>query len=259
MRERVPILPDVKSFAREVALMAVIAVLLAALGPFGSYGIGDFPRRVLYWLPVSLTGYAIFRPATGLAHRAADFLGWPLPVALVGALALGAIPASILITMMGGRGFAALPPFDAVAGLYLNVLILGSVILVVFLLIERRIGHRAHPEVESPSATSNAVPFLDRLPPAWQGRLVALEMEDHYLRAHGPDGQSTLILMRMADAERELGGADGARVHRSWWVMRDAITGSRRENRGWRLDLVNGLTAPVARERVAALRERGLI
>lgn len=82
-------------------------------------------------------------------------------------------------------------------------------------------------------------------------------MEDHYVRAHGPDGQSVLILMRMADAERELAGTDGARVHRSWWVMRGAVAGQRRVGRNLVLQLPDKLEAPVARDRVADLRARG--
>ena len=82
-------------------------------------------------------------------------------------------------------------------------------------------------------------------------------MEDHYVRAHGPDGQSVLILMRMADAERELAGLDGTRVHRSWWVARDAVKDNRRSGRAVQLKLAGGLTAPVARDRLAALRREG--
>ena len=63
--------------------------------------------------------------------------------------------------------------------------------------------------------------------------------------------------MRLRDAIAELDGLDGAQVHRSWWVARDAVRGSRREGRNWRLILVGGLGAPVARERVADIRRQG--
>ena len=101
-----------------------------------------------------------------------------------------------------------------------------------------------------------SAPFLDRLPPAWNGQLVALEMEDHYVRAHGPD-TSALLLLRMRDAEAELDGVDGLRVHRSWWVARDAVDKVLRDGRSYKLRLTNGLEVPVARDRVAALKTAG--
>ena len=49
--------------------------------------------------------------------------------------------------------------------------------------------------------------------------LYAIESEDHYLRVHTSAGQE-LILMRLADAVRELAGVEGLQTHRSWWVAR---------------------------------------
>jgi DNA-binding LytR/AlgR family response regulator len=83
-------------------------------------------------------------------------------------------------------------------------------------------------------------------------------MEDHYVRAHGP-GTSALILLRMRDAEAELAGVDGRRVHRSWWVARASVEKVLRDGRGYKLRLTNGLEAPVARDRVAALKAAGWI
>jgi DNA-binding LytR/AlgR family response regulator len=83
-------------------------------------------------------------------------------------------------------------------------------------------------------------------------------MEDHYVRAHGP-GVSTLILLRMRDAEGELAGFDGLRVHRSWWVARSAIEQVMRDGRNLKLRLKGGIEAPVARDRIVALKEFGLL
>jgi DNA-binding LytR/AlgR family response regulator len=88
--------------------------------------------------------------------------------------------------------------------------------------------------------------------------LIALEMEDHYVRAHTMLG-SDLILMRMRDAIAELAGVPGMQVHRSWWVAQAAVAAVERDGRNVRLELANGLRAPVSRERVAALREAGWI
>ena len=106
-----------------------------------------------------------------------------------------------------------------------------------------------------PAATAA---FFDRLPKRLGRDLICLRMEDHYLRVHTAAGD-TLILMKIGDAEQELAGLDGMRVHRSWWVARAAITGWSRDGKNLTLSLKNGLAAPVARERQAKLREAGWV
>ena len=54
-----------------------------------------------------------------------------------------------------------------------------------------------------------------------------------------------------------LGSADGLQVHRSWWVAKRAVVRAVSEGRNLRLQLVNGITAPVARSAVAIVREAG--
>ena len=55
----------------------------------------------------------------------------------------------------------------------------------------------------------------------------------------------------------ELEGIDGAQVHRSWWVARDAVEDVKRDGRNLRLVLPGGLEAPVSRARVVELKEAG--
>jgi DNA-binding LytR/AlgR family response regulator len=81
-------------------------------------------------------------------------------------------------------------------------------------------------------------------------------MEDHYVRVHTADG-SRLVLATLNQAMTAIGNADGLQVHRSWWVARKAVVRAVSEGRNLRLQLVNGLTAPVARSAVAMVREAG--
>ena len=76
------------------------------------------------------------------------------------------------------------------------------------------------------------------------------------MRVHTALG-SELILLRMRDAVAELDGIDGAQVHRSWWVARDAVEDVKRDGRNLRLVLTGGLEAPVSRARVAELKDSG--
>ncbi|NEX94511.1 LytTR family DNA-binding domain-containing protein, partial [Caulobacter sp. 17J65-9] len=98
--------------------------------------------------------------------------------------------------------------------------------------------------------------LLERLPPRLGREVVALGMEDHYVRVFTRRGD-TLVLMRMADAVAELAAVDGAQVHRSWWVARAAVVASARSGRSGVLRLDTGLEVPVARRRLAELKALG--
>jgi DNA-binding LytR/AlgR family response regulator len=109
------------------------------------------------------------------------------------------------------------------------------------------------------AASATPAKFLERLPLKLRGAEVwAVEAEDHYLRLHTSKGQD-LILMRLADAVSELEGIEGAQVHRSWWVARDAIADARRGDGRATLTLKDGAEAPVSRTYARLLRERGWI
>ena len=260
--------PTLREWVIELVVMVAVGVALAALGPFGSFAIGSFGARLAYWIPAVLIGYAIFRPITLAAILIAQRLLLPaLPAAVVGVL-LAAVPGTFAIAYLGGYRPGAEPQFEQLFQLYIQVGLIGVLVMVVFVLLgqgsTRASASRSQAvplalaPAPSPVETPATAPFLNRLPGAWANRLVALEMEDHYVRAHGPDS-STLILLRMRDAEAELAGIDGMRIHRSWWVARDAVERVVRDGRGYKLRLTNGLEPPVARDRVAALKAAGLL
>ncbi|MCY7280345.1 MAG: LytTR family transcriptional regulator DNA-binding domain-containing protein [Sphingomonas bacterium] len=251
-------MPTLRDWVIELVVMVAVGVALAALGPFGSFAIGSFGARLAYWIPAALIGYAIFRPTTLAALLVARRLDLSeLGASVVGVL-VATVPASFAIAYFGGYRPGAEPSFDELFQLYIQVGLIGVLVMTVFTLMGRKSA------VDQPLAATGAAaappaivpPFLDRLPGAWADRLVALEMEDHYVRAHGPD-TSALILLRMRDAEAELAGIDGMRIHRSWWVARSAVEKVLREGRGYKLRLTNGLEAPVARDRIAVLKAAG--
>jgi DNA-binding LytR/AlgR family response regulator len=65
--------------------------------------------------------------------------------------------------------------------------------------------------------------------------------------------------MRLGDAVAELEGIEGAQVHRSWWVARDAITDAQRGDGRATLKLRDGAEVPVSRTYARVLRESGWI
>lgn len=95
-------------------------------------------------------------------------------------------------------------------------------------------------------------PLMARLPLALRGRIVCLEMEDHYVRVHTDRG-SALVLLRLSDAIAETHPVPGRQVHRSWWVSDEAVEGFERVGRVGVLRLSNGSRAPVSQRYLRAV------
>lgn len=110
----------------------------------------------------------------------------------------------------------------------------------------------------TPRACETQLPvqqFLERLPVKYHdAELYAVSSEDHYLRVHTNYGEE-LILMRFADALRELSAVDGLQIHRSWWVARSGVVNSISKNGKYSLVLKTETAAPVSRSFSKAARE----
>lgn len=256
-------IPTLRGLVIELAVMLAAGIALAAVGPYGSFYLGSFADRLLYWLPAAFVGYLIVRPFVVAALVTSERLALPLAPTLAAAVFVAAVPMTFFILWLNGDAFG-LPDRDGWLQLYLQIALIGAVITLLFWLLER-------PKLPAPASAkpadvsaATAIPaeptpgaaFLDRLPPHLGRELLALEMEDHYVRAHTANG-SALILLRMRDAVAELAGVDGMQVHRSWWVARAAVEKPLVEGRNVRLRLKGGLEAPVARNNVPALRSAG--
>jgi len=151
----------------------------------------------------------------------------------------------------GGDPVSALPAYALNTFVVCEVMTLGSV----------AVNRRAQLAAQLQALTHQQKPpkFLERLPLKLRGAEVwAVEAEDHYLRLHTSKGQD-LILLRLADAIDELAGIEGAQVHRSWWVARDAIADARRGDGRATLTLKDGSEVPVSRTYAKIIRDLGWI
>lgn len=255
-------MPDARQLLIDLTIMTIVGVLLAVLGPFGSFAM-PFALRLGYWLGIALAGYACYLPAAVVATRLAGRLALPKAGMWVAACIVATVPMTVLVWAVDGLWHPLrLPSAQGWLSRYAHVLVLGSAITSLFWFGCARRQRAAVPEVPAdpvapaPVVSTPPAPFLDRLPPHLGRDLIALEMEDHYVRAHTPAG-STLILMRMRDAVAELTGIEGVQVHRSWWVARDHVAGTTRDGRNVRLRLTGGIEAPVARGQTEALQAAG--
>ena len=161
-----------------------------------------------------------------------------------------AAPITAVVVLVGrlvfGRNYAS-APWPQLVGYVV-------VVCVVMMLINIAVDRQA-----TTNASDTPPKFLERLPLKLRGAEVwAVEAEDHYLRLHTSKGQD-LILMRLSDAVAELEGIEGAQVHRSWWIARDAITDAQRGDGRATLTLKDGSDVPVSRTYARVLREKGWI
>lgn len=245
--------------------MTVIGLALALIGPFGSYH-DPFALRLIIWLGYCYIGYGVYAPIDSTAQRLAPVLELPAWGLRIGGVLLASVPMALAVWVLPQLGGTIMrPDLSQAVTHYFSVVLIGGLITVVFTLVQRRAGEgenvapAAASEKIAPATLPPAVSgsrFLDRLPPELGSELIALEMEDHYVRAHTALG-SELVLLRMRDAVEELDGIAGEQVHRSWWVARGAVADVKREGRNIRLVLDNGMEAPVARANVTPLKKAG--
>ena len=248
--------------------MIAVGAALGLVGPFGTYEIPAIVR-LAYWMGCTLIGYAVYRPVQTVAGWLAAETRITLWMALLITAGLAALPLTVLIAFIqSGMQFGIVFWAANFSLLYAQVFAIGVAIQYLM----RALFADAPAEVsgiepnnrplipldvrELPKQAPPDARFFERLPPELGHHLVCLEMQDHYVHAHTLAG-SAMILMRLRDAIAELDGVEGAQVHRSWWVARDQVRAIRRDGRAIRLELANGLLAPVARNREGGLKQDG--
>jgi hypothetical protein len=91
------------------------------------------------------------------------------------------------------------------------------------------------------------------------GRIMRLTVDDHYVIAVFETGQQYRLLMRFADAVREMEGQDGFCTHRSHWVSAHAVLRAYRVRDRDLVELVDGTTLPVSRTYRDVLVSRGFL
>jgi hypothetical protein len=254
----------------DLAAMTAIGVFLAIIGPFGSMA-APLPERLVTWIGFAWLGYACYRPMQSLATWGERALALPRWGVLAAAVLVGTVPMTAAVLAINSKPFGSIgwPGLDVAMGTYLSVLVIGGAVTVLFNLVQATprapapamtqpsapMPQPAPTPISAPSpAPSPPNPLLDQLPAELGSDIVALEMEDHYVRVHTALG-SALVLMRLRDAMVLVTGIEGMQVHRSWWVARGAVEDVLRDGRNVRLKLARGIEAPVARAKIADLRD----
>ena len=232
-------------WARHAAAALALALLLGFLGPFGSQQAFERPARYGFWFGLTLFGYACVLAAFVLVEAAPRLSRLAAPARIILAALISSVPQALatawaLSLLQPGRRFA---PADLPA-LFAAVLAVQLIFALAAFGLDRR--------APSPAIARTSPKFLEKLPAHLAGDLIALEAQDHYLKVHTDRG-SHMLLMRLSDAAAQLSDDQGLQVHRGWWVANDAVASAGKSQ----LHLRNGLTVPVSRTYLQAVRARG--
>ncbi|TDK48027.1 LytTR family DNA-binding domain-containing protein [Antarcticimicrobium luteum] len=258
----------------EAAIWSLFSFFAAYTGPFGTYSLG-FGRRLAYWTLVvilsALMANAFARAARrliGPGHRQwRDLVVVVLmtvfftPV-LIGltryflkmdfsnlsdALYFGQYVAIISLGVTSGR--RVLPRM--IPGLHSDMARWGAVA-------PPDPVPEPDPEAEADAETPPQPRLKRRLPDSFQGPILRLTVEDHFVDVIAP-GTVYRLRMRFADAIDEMDPVEGFCTHRSHWVRRDAVDGVERDGTRVLLRLTNGDLVPVSRTYRPKLEQAGLL
>ena len=232
--------------ARAVSL-AGAAVILALMGPFNTEDVMRFVPRLAYWAAIVVLCYSVgyFGNIYGerLAGPKAGFmrrLAFCAPLTAIGVLAV--------VYVLTGLAIGFWPTGTALLLLAANVVVISTIITAVFLMV----AHQDTAMLTTPPALLDRIAFDKRAP------LIALSVEDHYVRIRTTKGDD-MVLMRLADAIKEVGATKGLQVHRSHWISLDQVSAATRKGDGAVLAMTHGPDIPVSRANVAKIKEAGLL
>ncbi|HVI32086.1 LytTR family DNA-binding domain-containing protein [Phenylobacterium sp.] len=225
-----------------------LGVFLGFAGPFGSFQSLAPPQRYAFWFALVAAGYGLAVATLQVLRPAAAFARLPGVAAAVVVGLVSTLPMMFVVAWALEVVFGRSTPPGRLVSLYLSVASVQLVIAAIAAWPVLAAGGAARPE-EEPDAER----FFARVPERLGRELLALEAQDHYLMVHTPRG-SALISMQLSEAVQILPPRLGLRAHRRWWVARQAVAGWRREGDRTLIELTGGLTVPVGRTYLAAVR-----
>ncbi|KUF11990.1 hypothetical protein AVJ23_05290 [Pseudoponticoccus marisrubri] len=235
-----------------LASLAGIGAVAGIAGPFGTDALLPLVPRLGYWLVLVTATY-------GAGVLAGEVLGPRLgrQPAWLRVTAVGSLTGVLVWGVVLGLNllfFAYLPGPRELPGFLATLFVIALIVTAVLHVAGRHL-HPAAPEVPAPTKPPA---LLERLPLDKRAPLVALSVEDHYVRVRTTKGEE-LLLMRLGDAIRETDGVRGAQVHRSHWAAFGQVQGARRVGDRAILTMTDGTEIPVSRANVPRIREAGLL
>jgi DNA-binding LytR/AlgR family response regulator len=228
-------------------VLAAVTLIAAFSGPFSTIDDLTLAKRFAYWGSiVVLTGIIATATATFVPRWLDRFKPPMLVSAMLAALA-ASIPVTLIVWFIT-RHVAGLTDNDPLH-FSPNTVPITIVVVLAYQLLAR---NRELPQEIAPTEIRPA--FFDRLPVALGRDLYSLQAQDHYVQAVTARG-SEMVLVRLEDAIRELAPLEGLRVHRSWWVAKNAVSAIRRADGKLVITLKDGREVQVSRSYAKDARE----
>lgn len=220
-------------------LLLVCSAVLAIVGPFNTFGMGDFWWRFLYWGSLVLTSVVL---ASFVQIGVIRLLPKPIVVregVTILVFSLLFTPIVVLWTEL-----VLFDPNDAVpSAVRMFVYILAICIGISAV----RYGGPELMQAMMPEQDPAPPPpprLIRRLPEGVFGEVLRLSGDGHYVNVLTTGGVFD-VRIRLSDAVDEMDTVEGLWVHRSHWVVRSAISHSEKVRGRPVLVLVTGETVPV--------------
>ena len=245
-----------RQFSKPITFYALagVTIVLTISGPFDTASVMRFLPRLGYWAFVTFGGYSI----GFLLSRTIIGPETPSDMSITQTVQLACIVAAALTLFIFGLNYAVFGPWVTAETFIPTALSMFAISAVVTATITHVSLHFAQSDEPDLPEVSRGIPILDRIELEKRAPLVAISVEDHYVRIRTEKGE-TVVLMRLSDAIREVGDTDGLQVHRSHWVVKGAVTRAQRKGDRAILTMTHGADIPVSRSYIPTIKEAGLL
>jgi len=230
--------------------LAAVVVVLAVIGPFTTFEDQDFGARLVFWGLMATSCYFVGFIVSGFVGQLALRAGASEMLSRLIGGAVSGLPVTIVVWVINKfiYGFTMEGRFS-----FLTLLVSCTVISMAIAMIIYQVS-KAHGRTGADeNVDAKPIAFLRRMPVEMGRDILCLEAQDHYVNVTTLKG-STLVLIRLSDAIAELEGIEGLRIHRSWWVAKEAIVKTSRENGKLMVKLCNDTLLPVSRTYAGEVR-----
>ncbi|MEP1386115.1 MAG: LytTR family DNA-binding domain-containing protein [Paraglaciecola sp.] len=256
-----------RSVLYRLLLVAIIGVCIGLLAPFGMHYL-PMHISIIYWVSTCLVGYLVYQPIIVLFDKLLEKVlskSWyRIAIATCVASVLMSLVTIIINWMFFDDPINVSKQFMFT---FPKCLLIGGIITFITMIREHNLEQKqklieSKQELEEKLQASDVLinkaheDFMKGIPIEKRGKLLCLEMSDHYVKVHTDKGHH-MMLMRFKDAIQNLESYPGLQTHRSWWVAKDAVIKVEKVNRKQQLILINELVIPVSRTYQSYLSETG--
>lgn len=241
-----------------LTFLAVLAIFIVT-GPFGTSETMSFADRLLYWTIIQ-AGAWIFAISFSIIANSilAGRIENMLARMMIGSLT-AALPIGLLLTITNGVFSGREMGFGPFVQSSLSSLPLCAIFcLLSYLTACQSFETTANASKVRDKDIKHAkglAPLLERIPPQKRGELLRLSVQDHYTEIVTTRGRQ-LVLLRFADALKEIGETQGLQVHRSHWIADTDVVALRKQTGRLLLMTRDGSEIPVSRSYAAAVQAR---